>query len=162
MMRLSFLVALFFLTSQVRAFPTPVMLGRTATPLVSAKLPSPEESAAALTEYMAKAHEERLRAVAECERQFRSEIEALQAQLAAYEAAVPAQGVNGSSHAYEFPATNKALAEKVAAYHKFVSEYVVKSHIEKMQAVAEAEKRIKEHYEGILAELKKQPNSLTL
>lgn len=38
-------------------------------------LPSPEESAAALTDFMAKAHEEKLRAMKQTENQFKARIE---------------------------------------------------------------------------------------
>jgi len=62
--------------------------------------------------------------------------------------------VTETTKSYEFPATNKALAEKVGAYQTFISEYIVQAQIDKARAVAEAEKKTKEHYEALIQNLK--------
>lgn len=55
---------------------------------------------------------------------------------------------------YEFPATNKALAERISAYQNFISEYIVQAQIEKTKAVADAEKKTRLHYEALLEKMK--------
>jgi len=118
----------------------------------STTLPSPEESAQALTEFMAKAHEEKLRAVREAENKYKAEIASLKAKLEQYEGASPATKKGETSNSYEFPATNKEMTAKVRAYHKFLSEYLVKSQLEKVAAV----EATKEKYEAIIDSMKKQ------
>lgn len=68
--------------------------------------------------------------------------------------AVPAS--SAESNAYEFPVTNKALGEKIAAYQKFISEYIVQAQIEKVKAVADAEKKIREQYDALLGETEQE------
>ena len=64
--------------------------------------------------------------------------------------------IEDRTRSYEFPATNKALSEKVGAYQRFLSEYIVQAQIDKIRAVADAEKKLKEHYEAIIEDLKRQ------
>lgn len=120
------------------------------SPIRFAALPSPEESAQALTDFMAKAHEEKLRAVTEVEQKYRAEIDELKEKLELYEADATKStaGVAASKNSYEFPATNKGLSDKVRAYHKFISEYIVNAQIEKVKAVQAAERKLKEKYEA--------------
>ena len=116
-------------------------------------LPSPEESAQALTDFMAKAHEEKLRALEQVEKKYKAEVEDLRERLEKYEAddTKSTAGVAGaSSNSYEFPATNKALSEKVTAYRQFMSDYIVKAHLEKVKAVRDAEQKMKDKYEAII------------
>ena len=107
---------------------------------------------------MAKAHEEKLRALREVEDRYKAEIAALKARISELESATitTSGGVFTSNNSYELPATNKAMAEKVRAYQQFISEYVVKAHIEKVKAVTAAENERKQTYEAIIADLKKQ------
>lgn len=132
---------------------------------LAAAIPTAEESAQALTDYMAKAHEEKVRAMKEMETKFKDEIESLKASLAEYEsgnnndgpddgaaaAAVPASA--GESNSYAFPATNKDLAEKVRTYQSFLRDYLVNAQIEKLMAVTQAERKVIEKYETIIAEM---------
>lgn len=47
------------------------------------------------------------------------------------------------------------MSEKVEEYRNFISEYVVKSSIQRAEAVADAVKKTKEKYEAVIAELSK-------
>lgn len=126
-------------------------------------LPTAEESAAALTNFMAKAHEEKIRAMQTVEEKYQAEISDLKAQVAAYEAASGQHGLQHTasadtttpeSNSFAFPATNKALAEKVSAHRQFLSDYMVNSQIEKVRAVHEAVEKTKAYYEDIIAKSK--------
>ena len=55
---------------------------------------------------------------------------------------------------YYPPATNQDLTKKVESYRNFVADYVVKSHIEKYHAVKTAEQKMRDYYEGLIAEMK--------
>jgi hypothetical protein len=48
------------------------------------------------------------------------------------------------------------MSEKIRAYQRFVSDYVVKSQQEKVRAVAEAEEKVKARYESIISDLTRQ------
>jgi hypothetical protein len=125
---------------------------RSTCPIITAaKLPSPEESAQILTDYMATAHEEKLRAVQEVEAKYKAEIQELKEKLAEYENASPATAAADGSSGYLFPATNKELAEKVKGYRDFVAKYLVRSHVEKNLAIMQAEKKVADKYEAIIA-----------
>ena len=85
-----------------------------------------------------------------------AEVSALKAQLEEVNAngstgAPVASSADGGS--YEFPATNKAMSEKIAAYQAFVAKYVVKSSMEKVRAVNDAENKIRVSYEEKVAQL---------
>jgi len=56
--------------------------------------------------------------------------------------------VSSIPKSYHPPATNKVLTEKIAAYQKFISEYIVQAQLEKQQAVAAAEQKIREEVRG--------------
>jgi hypothetical protein len=120
---------------------------------------SPEESAAALTEFMARAHEGKVAAMARVEAQYKGQIGELKARVEKLEA--PMTGSEPTSHnSFAFPSTNKALADKVVAYQTFISEYIVKAQAEKQRTVKDAEAKIKdaeakliEKYEAKIASL---------
>ncbi|KAL3942449.1 MAG: hypothetical protein SGBAC_003372 [Bacillariaceae sp.] len=97
------------------------------------------EAAAALTDYMAKAHQEKVAAMARVEAQYKDEIEALKAQVAELQGPTTAESNSSSNNSFAFPATNRGLAEKVVSYQKFISKYVVKAQAEKQKAVKVAE-----------------------
>jgi hypothetical protein len=121
---------------------------------------SQEESARQLTDYMAKAHEEKLRAIQQVENKYRDEIAELKRRLDRYESqegvAIATTQARRGSNSFEFPATNKEMGEKIRAYQRFVADYVVKSQQEKVRAVSEAEEKVKARYESIIAELTRQ------
>ena len=113
---------------------------------------TPEEAAASLTEYMARAHEEKIRAMASIEKKYKDQIEKLEARIAELEASpTGADGEPTSSNSYAFPATNKALTEQVRAYQTFIQDYFIKAQAEKLKAVQTAEAKMKAKYEAILA-----------
>mmetsp|Transcript_11871 Transcript_11871/g.25695 ORF Transcript_11871/g.25695 Transcript_11871/m.25695 type:complete len:180 (+) Transcript_11871:66-605(+) len=143
------------------AFSTVVAGASTAAGSLSATataaLPTPEESAKALSDYMAKAHEDKIRAVNDAEDRSRARIQELEEEVADLKAKLASPTVGGVSNesdgSYAFPATNKAQAEKIAAYQNFVASYVVDSSIEKVRAVKDAEDKLRANYEEKIANL---------
>ena len=108
-----------------------------------------------LTEFMAKAHEEKVRALARVEAQYKDRIAALEAKVQELEG--PHTGhLATSSNSYAFPATNRMLGEKVRAYQKFLSEYLVKASAEKQNAIRATEARVTAKYEAIIARMKEE------
>lgn len=116
--------------------------------------PSTDE-AAAITEFMARAHEEKIAAIGRVESKYREQMTELQQKVAELEAQA-AQTTPTSGNSFAFPATNKDLANKVEAYRKFISDYIVKAQEEKYKAVKTAEEKLKAKYEAIIADLKKE------
>jgi len=129
----------------------------TATNTVGgATLPSPEESAKALSEFMAKSHEEKLKAVAKAEDKGKERIKELEGQVADLESkltvataegSTPPVTVVSSNNSIQMPGTNKFLTEKVEAYQKFLAQYIVNVSMEKNLAVKDAEQKAKAKYE---------------
>lgn len=118
-------------------------------------LPSPEESAKALTDFMAKSHEEKLKAMAGVEAKYQDRIQELEEKVKQLEARSPVQSPS-STNAYEMPATNKDLSVRVEQYRTFLSDYLVNAQKEKVQAVATAEAKLRSKYEVVIAELREQ------
>ncbi|CAJ1930457.1 unnamed protein product [Cylindrotheca closterium] len=114
--------------------------------LYAADASSSQETAAALTAYMAKAHEEKVAAMARVEAQYKDEIEALKAQVAELQG--PTTAAPSSNNSFAFPATNRGLAEKVVSYQRFISKYIIKTQAEKQKAVKEAEQATAAKYEA--------------
>jgi hypothetical protein len=113
------------------------------------------ESAAALTDYMAMAHEEKIRAMERVEAKYRDRVAELEAKVAELEG--PRTGsTTTSANSYAFPATNKLLTEKVGAYREFISDYIVKASLEKQKAVKNAEAKVTTKYEAIIEGMKAQ------
>lgn len=144
MLRLGILAFLLFSSSALN--PLSVSVKKTA-PLSAKSLPSPEESARALSEYMAKAHEDKLRAVAQCEKKYQAEIAELKEKLVQLEqnklAAIP----GNEPGSFAFPVTNKATTEKIDSYRKFIAKYIVSAQEDKRRAVTEAETKLRDYYE---------------
>jgi hypothetical protein len=128
----------------------------------SAQLPTPEESANALTDYMAKAHGEKLRAIADVETKYKAEVAELTLKLKEYESEKEsATGViKTSANSFEFPSTNKDLTERVRNYQTFIEGYIVKAQIERVKAVSAAEQALKTKFEAIIEEMKAEPSVL--
>eukprot|EP00566_Odontella_aurita_P028512 CAMPEP_0113550826 /NCGR_PEP_ID=MMETSP0015_2-20120614/14192_1 /TAXON_ID=2838 /ORGANISM="Odontella" /LENGTH=187 /DNA_ID=CAMNT_0000451665 /DNA_START=20 /DNA_END=583 /DNA_ORIENTATION=+ /assembly_acc=CAM_ASM_000160 len=126
---------------------------------MTSTVPTPEESAQQLTDYMSKAHEEKLRAVADAEKKLKGRIEELDVEVSQLRGELasksPTDGGVQSGQSYLLPATNKALAESVLKYREFVSDYLVKSQREKAKAVAAAESKLRSMYEAKIAQLEK-------
>jgi len=113
---------------------------------------------------MAKAHEEKIRAVAAADEKNKKKISELESEVAELkerleDARKNPSAIRSESGAYEMPATNKELTKKLEAYHRFTSEYVTRSLVEKHEAVRAAEKKMTEKYEAILAELRSETSS---
>eukprot|EP00980_Cylindrotheca_fusiformis_P024367 scaffold11809_cov128-Cylindrotheca_fusiformis.AAC.6 len=109
---------------------------------------------------MAKAHEEKIAAMARVEAQYKQQIEDLQARVKELEGSgiettksETTVATASSENSFAFPATNKALAQKVVSYQKFISEYLVKAQAEKQKTVKDAEEKIIEKYEARIASL---------
>lgn len=104
---------------------------------------------------MAKAHEEKVRALARVEAQYKDRIAELEARVRELEGPHTG-GLATSSNSYAFPATNKMLAEKVRAYQVFLSGYLVKASVEKQKAIRETEARVSARYEAIIENMKEK------
>jgi hypothetical protein len=86
------------------------------------EIPSTGINAAALTDFMAKAHEEKITAMGRIEAKYKQKIAEMEEKMAEMELLASQTTPNpGIPNSFAFPATNKSLSEKVAAYRKFVS-----------------------------------------
>lgn len=112
---------------------------------------SAEDSAKAFTDYMAKSHEEKLKALKDLEDKKNVEIETLKEEMASMksgsgggelvQAQPPAPIVDGSI---------EDLSSKLLAYQNFMAEYIVKAQEDKSRAVKEAEASVAKKYEDKL------------
>lgn len=109
-------------------------------------------AAAAFTDFMAKAHDEKIAALARVEAKYREQIAALQTRVEELEGSAKRRTPT-SGNSFAFPATNKELAEKIEAYRTFLSDYVVKAQSEKARAVTFAEDQLRAKYEERIADL---------
>eukprot|EP00536_Pseudo-nitzschia_multiseries_P007200 jgi/Psemu1/296492/fgenesh1_pm.166_\ len=123
-----------------------------ATPPPAAT-PTPADNAAAITDFMAKAHEEKIKAMARVEDKYKGQIAELQNKITELETQNQ-QTTPTSGNSFAFPATNKDLTDKVQAYRSFISDYIVKAQDEKAKAVRFAESKLTAKYEAIINELK--------
>lgn len=102
-------------------------------------LPTPEESAKALSDYMAKSHEQKLKAVKEVEEKKNAEIQMLKKEMEEL------KNQNGSSapivHVSSTPSEGSVedLEAKLEAYQKFMTDYIVRAQEDKLKAVRAAE-----------------------
>lgn len=110
-----------------------------------AALPSPEESAKAMSDYMAKSHEDKLRAVKAAEDKSASTIKALKVEVEDLKlsrgsslSAAPADVIAGS---------RDELSAKLVAYQKFMADYIVKAQEQKRSAVIAAEEATERRFE---------------
>ena len=110
-------------------------------------IPTPEASAQALTNYMAKAHEAKIAALKELEDKKNVEIKALKESSSS----------SSSSSTPSEPAATSATGEsvddmtqKILSYQKFMADYIVKAQDEKAKAVKAAEDAIAKKYEDKL------------
>jgi hypothetical protein len=109
-------------------------------------IPTPEESAKALTAYMAKSHEAKITALKTLEDKKNTEIASLRAQMGnSNTAIVPAPAAAAASGG-----DVKLLSEKLVKYQVFMAEYIIKAQEEKAKAVKEAEIAIAKKYEDKL------------
>ena len=117
--------------------------------------PSAADNAAAMTEFMAKAHEEKVKAMGRVEDKYRGQISDLEEKISELEV-LSKQTTPTSGNSFAFPATNKDLTDKVQSYRTFISDYIVKAQEEKATAVKATETKLTAKYEAIIDGLKKE------
>lgn len=117
-------------------------------------LPTSEESAQALTDYMAKAHEEKLNCLKELEQKKDAELQALKKELEELKKSRGSSSIElAASSAPPTPVVSgskEELAAKLVAYQRFMSDYIVKAAEQKLKAVREAEIATSKKYEAQL------------
>lgn len=112
-----------------------------------------DERAQAMTDYMAKSHEEKLRAVKEVEAQKQAEIEALKGQVEELKAGNPSSSIIQASEPTQAPPIEgsiEELQEKLAAYQNFMAQYIVNAQEDKARSVKAAEIAITQKYQDKL------------
>lgn len=109
-------------------------------------LPTPEESAKALTAYMAKAHEEKIKALKNLEDKKNGEIAALQSQV---DTNTSSSSDKSTSVVLSTPASGdvEVLSNRLVAYQKFMAEYMINAQEDKARAVKVAEIAVAKKYE---------------
>lgn len=119
-----------------------------------------------LTNYMAKAHEEKIRAIKDVEDKKNAEIQTLKSEVYTLKEKETADTNQGSSKQIVVAITPPAscmevsdmskpeLAAKVVQYQKFMTKYIVEAQQQKMKAVKAAEAATAARYEGKIALLK--------
>jgi len=162
-MTIAVMACLLFLSPHASAFTTPFVTTTTTTSSrLYAALPTAEESAKALGAYMAKAHEDKLKAVKDAEAKSKGTIQALETEVASLKAqlesgylppkqqSADSSTTTGGITSYEMPVTNKAMSDKLHAYRTFCSKYIVTSQQNKYDAIKETEAKLKASYEAQL------------
>lgn len=103
---------------------------------------------------MAKSHEEKLKAIKQATAQKDAEIEELKSQMAELKAGQPASSIVQATEVPPTPApiegSIEELQEKLAAYQKFMSHYIVNAQEDKARAVKAAELAITQKYQDKL------------
>lgn len=117
---------------------------------------------------MARAHEEKIAAMARVEAKYKDQIAELQERVVELEqerqqqasssttAVLVSLSTTTSGNSFALPATNKELAEKVASYRTFLANYVVKAQEEKSKAVQTAKGKRIAKYEAIISDLRRR------
>lgn len=127
-----------------------------------------EQRAIALSEYLTKAHEEKLRAIQDVEQRKAGEIQALKDEIEALKfrqqsGALSVTGATGTTS----PAVGaddllslpkEALVNKVLQYQRFMEKYIVQSQEQKVKALKAAEDAVRKRFEDKLV-LSTRPSS---
>jgi hypothetical protein len=113
-----------------------------------------EQRALALSDYLAKAHEEKLRAIQDVEKKRASEIQELKKEIQELKATQQRQGAGGaitmtstsgaSDDLMSLP--KEALVNKVIQYQKFMEKYIVEAQEQKIKAVKSAEESLRRKF----------------
>lgn len=111
-----------------------------------------DASAQALSDYMAKSHEEKLRAVKDAEDKKNSEIEALKAEIQQLKSS-SSLATTTAPAAPLATSDSSEMASKLASYQSFMAEYIVNSQNEKLLAVKEAELKAENKFRERLSQL---------
>uniref|UniRef100_A0A7S1Z322 Uncharacterized protein n=1 Tax=Trieres chinensis TaxID=1514140 RepID=A0A7S1Z322_TRICV len=141
--------ALLLLTSGADAFSCRKINMRRNQSLRMA-LPTPEESAKALTDYMSKSHEAKLQAVKAAEEKAATEIRGLKSQIEELEIERASSIVQSSPPAALVEGSREDLANKLVAYQKFMADYIVKAQDQKVKAVRAAEEAAEKRFKDQL------------
>lgn len=158
-MKFQFLIV-FLLAQSSSAFVPAATQSKSVATSTSSSLdavPVPSEvSAQQLTNYMARSHEEKLKALKTLEVQKNKEIQDLKEKIQNAGSGI----VQASSVPTPTPASGSVaeLSKKLAAYQKFMATYVVKAQEDKARAVREAEIAIAKKYEAKLQALMLPPS----
>jgi len=113
-------------------------------------LPTAEESAQALTDYMAKSHEEKLKAVKVAEEKSKTEIESLKDKIEELES-IPSSSAIVNTPPAAVAGSVEEMSEKLIAYQKFMATYIVNAQEEKIKAIKAAEAAVSKKYEDKLS-----------
>lgn len=119
-----------------------------------------EQRAAAMSDYLAKAHEAKLKAVEAAEKKKQAEIDALKSEIQELQTAVPATSgmVLAADKSLE-AMTKEELVAKVIQYQNFLQKYMIEAQEQKRMAVLAAEASTKQKFEAVLLQL--QPGGAT-
>lgn len=113
---------------------------------------TPKDSAKALTDYMVKAHEEKLKAIQDMKNQKDAQLEALTDELEALKASRGASSMElFSASSPAISSTTSAvdeLAANLASYQKFMADYIVNASEQKYHAVKQAEMAMAQKYKS--------------
>mmetsp|Transcript_4825 Transcript_4825/g.7064 ORF Transcript_4825/g.7064 Transcript_4825/m.7064 type:complete len:343 (-) Transcript_4825:105-1133(-) len=139
----------FVLLESCAAFTSPntrVINVRSNTSTSLNAIPTPEESAKALTEYMTKSHQEKLKALKTMEDQKNAEIKALKEK----NGSVGSEIVQASNAPAPATGSVEEITKKLEAYQKFMANYIVDASEDKARAVKEAEIAVANKYKAKL------------
>jgi len=110
-----------------------------------------DSHAEAFMSYMAKSHEDKLRAVKDAEDKKNAEIQALRKQIEDVKSGSSIVTTNGSpTSATATSGSIDEIAAKLTAYQNFMSEYIVNAQEDKRKAIQAAEEAISKKYEDKL------------
>lgn len=114
-------------------------------------IPTPEESAQALTDYMAKSHEEKLKAVKAAEEKSKTEIESLKEKINQLESNPSSSAIVNTPPPTPAAGSVEEMSAKLVAYQKFMASYIVNAQEEKIKAIKAAEQAVSKKYEEKLS-----------
>lgn len=105
------------------------------------------ERAKAMSEYLVKSHEEKLKAVKEAEEKKENEIQGLRDEIETLKTSQKDTAVLQHTGIVPAEGSVEDLTTKLAAYQKFMADYVVRAQEQKLLSVKNAEAAIKKKYE---------------
>ncbi|KAL7485048.1 hypothetical protein ACHAW6_010645 [Cyclotella cf. meneghiniana] len=113
-----------------------------------------DAAAKAMSDYMAKSHEEKLRAIKEVESKKNAEIDALKAEIQQLKSNTAITGMISSSRNLSIiPKDSAEIAQKLVSYQNFMAEYIVNAQNQKLLAIREAELKAEKKFQERLEKL---------
>ncbi|KAL3793102.1 hypothetical protein HJC23_005604 [Cyclotella cryptica] len=114
-----------------------------------------DAAAKAMSDYMAKSHEEKLRAIKEVENKKNAEIDALKAEIQQLKSNQASTGgmIASSPALSTIPTDSAEIAQKLVSYQNFMSEYIVNAQNQKLLAIREAELKAEKKFQERLEKL---------